>query len=600
LITRFLKPLQQLEQSRRWRVLVLAALAALLLLRVPYAAAHMDLARDMFVAWRLLRGEAFPLEGPILAGTLHLGPVWYYVLAALQVLGRTWYGTIALLGLLASLQIPLAYLLGKEIHSRRVGLLWAVGLIVPCWSTYEWMLPLHPILSSLLILFFLLCCLRYWRGGARRYFFGMALSFTLALHAHPANVGLAWIGLFVVLRARHPHLRWHDFLVAALLAVLPLLPFLCADALQGFPDLRKSGAYLADPNATGSALHLPSLFIATVYGGTRYLFDPLMGWSARAAQIGAGLVALGGLAGAAGLVAALRQQKSRGITALGLAAIVLVLLTAAMIRDPTPYYMTTSSHVLLAGVVALGLACLGELPMAQLARAFAVAVAVVACVLTTYGNARFQIRGAWPFAWWPMFDVRHAPAYAMADSGEFLCREHAPSIHGTYGSELIHNYAMDMRFACARADVHVGGNEPGRTHWLGMSRAMFAHSGVSPQRRIGPVGIVPARPVGDGHVLLQPDTPRYPAYLPESQAATPHHLSIPMQYGDHLAISNLAFAFAVDPQVSLHIGGRTVEAITHDRVTAIYACSGCTPGSTTTAELDISSGDIADVDVVLF
>ena len=45
-----------------------------MLLRVPYAAAHMDLARDMFVAWRLLHGQAFPLEGPILAGTIHLGP----------------------------------------------------------------------------------------------------------------------------------------------------------------------------------------------------------------------------------------------------------------------------------------------------------------------------------------------------------------------------------------------------------------------------------------------------------------------------------------------------------------------------------------------
>jgi len=33
---------------------------------------------------RLLRGEEFPLEGPLLAGTTHLGPVWYYLLAALQ------------------------------------------------------------------------------------------------------------------------------------------------------------------------------------------------------------------------------------------------------------------------------------------------------------------------------------------------------------------------------------------------------------------------------------------------------------------------------------------------------------------------------------
>jgi len=59
--------------ARRWRMLALVALIALLLLRIPYAASHMDLARDMFVAWRFLHGEAVPMEGPILAGTVHLG-----------------------------------------------------------------------------------------------------------------------------------------------------------------------------------------------------------------------------------------------------------------------------------------------------------------------------------------------------------------------------------------------------------------------------------------------------------------------------------------------------------------------------------------------
>src|SRR5437899_5018324 len=104
------------------RALALAGLCALLMLRVPYAAAHMDLARDMFVAWQLLHGAAVPIEGPVLNGMIHLGPVWYYLLALLQWLGRSWFGTLALLGLLASLQIPLAYLPGKELHSRLAGL----------------------------------------------------------------------------------------------------------------------------------------------------------------------------------------------------------------------------------------------------------------------------------------------------------------------------------------------------------------------------------------------------------------------------------------------------------------------------------------------
>jgi len=581
-----------------------------MLLRIPYAASHMDLARDMFVAWRFLHGEAVPMEGPILAGTVHLGPVWYYLLALLQLVGRSWFGTIFLLGVLAALQLPLAYLLGKELHSRRAGMLWAIGLVVPSWTTYEWMLPLHPILTPLVVLGFLLCCVRYWRTGKRRYFHGMALAFILALHAHPSNLGCAWIGLFVLLRARHPHVTWRDFVLAALIVLAPLAPFFYADALRGFEDLRKSGAYLANPEATGSLWNLPSLFVAIVYGGTHYLFDPLTGLGARAAQAAAAIVALGGVFGAAGLVLAVRERRTRAVTLLAITATLAVLLTVAMIRALTPYYMTSSSHVMIAGLVAIGLGAFGEAAAARVLRGVVAASVIAACLLTTYANARFEIRGAWPFGWWPMFDVRHAPdptspllltpAYAMDDSGRFLCAQPAPSIHGSYGSQLIHNYAMDMRLTCGRADVHVGGAESGRTHWLGLSRAMFAQSGARPAQRIGPIGIVPARPVSDNAPLLQPAEPRYPAYRPEVKEPAPRHLSVPLRGGEYLVVSNLAFAFNVEPQVTLTIGGKAVAPAAQDRVAAIYPCAGCAPGVASTAELDIVSGDMFDVDIVVF
>src|SRR6476469_44429 len=110
---------------------------------------------------------------------------------------------------------------------------------------------------------------------------------------------------------------------------------------------------------------------------------------------------------------------------------------------------------MIAGLVAIGLGAFGEAAAARVLRGVVAASVIAACLLTTYANARFEIRGAWPFGWWPMFDVRHAPdptspllltpAYAMDDSGRFLCAQPAPSIHGSYGSQLIHNYAMDMR-----------------------------------------------------------------------------------------------------------------------------------------------------------
>jgi len=130
---------------------------------------------------------------------------------------------------------------------------------------------------------------------------------------------------------------------------------------------------------------------------------------------------------------------------------------------------------------------------------------------------------------------------------------------------------------------------------------MLAQSGVQPQHRIGPIALVrPLRIVSSNPPLLQPLQPRYPAYRPEVQVATAHHLSVPLQAGEHLAVSNLAFAFNVDPRVTVSVAGKTVEPIARDRAAAIYACTGCAPGQTTTAELDISSGDFFDVDIVVF
>ena len=107
---------------------LLAVLVLLALARVPYAATHLDLARDIFVAWRFLHGEEVPLAGPVLAATIHLGPAWYWLLAALLALTRSWLGVLLLLGVLSALLYPLAYLAGKELHSRGTGLLWAVLL----------------------------------------------------------------------------------------------------------------------------------------------------------------------------------------------------------------------------------------------------------------------------------------------------------------------------------------------------------------------------------------------------------------------------------------------------------------------------------------
>ncbi|MFC4819507.1 hypothetical protein [Dokdonella ginsengisoli] len=597
--------------SRTARNLALAALALLLLLRIPYAGVHMGLARDFFAAYRIVHGDEFPPYGPVLNETIHLGPVWFYLLALLLAVGRTWLSTLLLLGAVAALQVPLAYLLGKALHGRRAGLLFAVGLLVPSWSTFEWLLPSHPLLSPALDLAFLLCAVRYCRRPRTRYLVGMALFGVLAIHAHPANAGLLWVAPAVAAWAwRRGVLRARDVLLAAAAALLPLLPFLWWDFTHGFAEWKRAGAYLGNGRTTGSVFDLARLFAGVAWGGAREWFEPTLGWPAPWAGLATLTVAAGGAAGALGLVAGLRDARTRRVVLCGLATLLAVLLTTVLVRVDTPYYMAASTWIVLAGLVAIGLASLGETRAAHAVRVCAAAVALAACAVTIAGTARFQAQGTWAFEWVPWFDIKRPrdgqlqilplmPAYAQRASGKFLCAQPAPAVHGVYAAQLTSDHAIAMRLFCDRGDVHIGGNAPDREHWLGLSRAMLAHVGVRPARRIGPLGLVPARPVGDTPPLLPPDVPVYPAQVPPPASAHSRVPAFRLAASEHLAVTHMAYALAEKPAIVVRMDGRPVAPAFEDGFVSVYACD-CARGASAEVDIEMRGGNSRGVDLAVF
>ena len=600
------------EPGRRrfWRTFALFALVGASAARIAYAAVHMDLARDMFIAWRSLHGEALPLSGPVLAGAIHLGPAWYWLLTVLLAIGRGWLGTMLLLGVLASLQFPLAYLAGKELHGRRAGMLWACGLLVPSWSSLEWVFPLHYLLSSACVLAFVLCAARYWRRPRLRYLAGVALFFVLALHAHPANAGLVWTGLALLVWAvRGGHCRMRDVLVAAGVGMLPLLPYFIWDAAQGFADLAAGARFIGGEHA-GHPGTVWSLFVATAFGGTHYWFGVLLDWPPWAADLACAVLAAIGLVGAAGaaVAAMLGTARTRQVALAGFATAAAIAVTTALLRDMTPYYMTTPLRVVLAGIVGIGLAGLTRPFVAALARATAYIAAAASFALCGVRAAQLQKHGEWPFNFFPMFNVGAAPqdtqplllmpAYGVAASGQFLCSAPAVSAHGALAQYLLHGYAIDMRLACSRSDVSLGGADPRRAHWLGLSRALWARIGVRPQRRLGSIGIVPAQPLSDGPAIDPPALPVYPAYTPNLAVATQQRpLRLAPGAPVHIAISNIAFGFAPDPQIAVSVDGTPLAPIATDMVSRIYDCRRCAGAA---VEITIDSLDAADVDVVTF
>ncbi|HEY0178203.1 MAG TPA: hypothetical protein VGC30_01055 [Dokdonella sp.] len=598
--------------ARAYRNGFLCLLILLSLAHAPYAAVTMDFARDVFTAERLLHGEAFPLAGPILGGVLHLGPLWYYALASmLGASGGHWLGLSALIALVSALQIPFAYLGGKALADRRTGLLWAAALALPSLGTFAAMLPSHPTFAWPAVTAFLLCAIRAARRPQPKYLFGMALALMLALHAHPSTLALTWIGVPVALYgARRGALRGRDFAIAAAIVLLPYLPLFAWDAAHGFGDLRTTAGYTATFDLARTAAALPALLEAVTLGGPRYWIGPVLGGSPRAeAAVAAALVVCAALAGL-GLLRLAAQPATRLRAALALLAFAAALAITALLRDITPFYMTAAVHVAGAGVLALGLGALAD---RRAVRALCVAFAAFALGADAWaaaGAARLQTRGAWPFAWFPLMDVAHArgaaaplllmPAYAMPASARFLCTEPAPAIHGGYANALLLNYAVETRLACPSADVELGGNDPARTHWLGLSRALFARLDVDPQRRLGPVGVVRAEPIAFGRALRPADEPRYPAYTPQFGAAQPQRLRIRLQAGQFLVVSDLATELDRGFAAVATLAGRPLAPKAADTASRVYACDACAAGEDAEIELTLTSANPGDLDVVTF
>lgn len=596
--------------TRTTRYSVLFALALSSPAMAIYGAVHMDLARDVFTALRIVRGEAYPLVGPVLTGSFHLGPLWYYVLAALLALtGGGWLWTMLAMAACAAAQVPLAYLAGKAVLDRRMGMAWAALLVVPGWQTLDFLMPSHPLLAMPSMLAFLLCAARFRRRPKRRYLFGMALAFVLALHAHPACLALGWVGLLVCVRAlARGECRIADLAGAAAIVVLPLLPMLYWDASRGFADLGAARTYAGRIDLAGNLAHVPALFEGVAYGGLRYWFDVMLGWPHAIAASTAAAIALLLLPAGFGLLRL--AASARPLVLLALAVTAAAFLGVAAMRDITPFYMAAPLQVALTGLLALGFAGLGPGRPAAVLRGSMIAAALAASCVVAAGCARFQVRGAFPFGWLPLADVKSAPspttplllmpAYAMDASGRFLCSQAAPSAHGAYAAHLVMNYAVEMRLACGRSDVLAGGDDAGRQHWLGLSRAVFAQLDVEPERRLGPLGLVPARPLAPARAIPALAQPGYPAYVAPQTPKRELHAQVQLAAGEYLVISDIASMFGDGLEIEVRANGRRLEPQARDRVSAVYRCDSCTAGGPATVELSLRGGNLDALDLVAF
>lgn len=222
-------------QNRRTRtlpaVVALATGVAVLasMYGVPYLLAPVegDLARDLYFGYRIATGQEWVAVGPRISEGWHLGPAWYYLLAAPMVVFKSVTGAVSMVALLAALKFPIAWRLGRELVDARFGLAWAILLALPGISSFESIWVAHPSLTataSLAVMY------AVWRAVADRsypWMYVACLGFGFALHAHPTTLPLATLLALAFLRIRRPLMgRVGPALICAALILLPFTPLL--------------------------------------------------------------------------------------------------------------------------------------------------------------------------------------------------------------------------------------------------------------------------------------------------------------------------------------------------------------------------------------
>lgn len=327
---------------------------------VPYFVTFIegDFARDLYAALRIAQGRAFPLEGPIISGTAHLGPVWYYALAAAMKLTGSVTGVVAVVAFVAALRFPLAYVLGRDLFDRRTGRSFAILLALPGIGSLASMWIAHPGVTVTLVLAVAVALLRAHQRSSPAWLATAGAAFGLALHAHPTTLPLALplLGVAVGMVRRKGLRGLAGALGAFALAATPFLPLLVGWRAHVGDSLALTARMAHDAAGVGAVgvlrvaynflWRVPDLLVGT-WIASDGRFVPV--WRAYAAVLYA--------AAFAGAVAALLrgQPRERGAIAAATFTILAWFLFVVAIRDGTRFYMLYPLLPVLALLLALGL-----------------------------------------------------------------------------------------------------------------------------------------------------------------------------------------------------------------------------------------------------
>lgn len=468
-------------------LLLIAALFGLNAASFMNAALVTDSGRDIANAWAIAQGSSLPLTGPEIYGTWRLGPIWFYLLAVPFLAGGSLTALALWVGLLASLKIPLAYLVAKRLCGPAAGIALASLVALPGWNSAGALVISHTAVVETAVFAVLWVGLWIHQRPDPGRFTLAGLMLALAMHAHPTALVVApW--LLAAAWSRIPGARLPLLMSAAGAGfLLPWLPMLYEEALSGWPQIRASQAYVASVGLGERIQSIPVVARGLLAGWVPLLADYLLpSWPGAKALllIGWSLALVGAAAGAAKAL-----WLKRWAAPLLLLQLVGALLLVGVLRLGPPVYMLfavfpLASLAFLAGWrELLPERVFGRFAHLLLAASVLVLAAVVlhrstlleqgtlALPAAAFADVRAPIGEDVPGRFWLAVSQQEAAAATLCGEGV--------AVHGEFASVLALGAGVAAERACgASRGPRLGGRE-GAWHLVGLPVAHADALGVA-------------------------------------------------------------------------------------------------------------------------
>jgi MFS family permease len=569
--------------------LVVFALASIHILAGVFAAvASSDTSRDVFMAQQIASGQGWPLTGPAINGVVHLGPLWFYLLALPMVFVPSAAAVTGFMGLISASQFPLAYALGTQLRGREEGVLFALWLAFPGWVVTSFGSLTHPIMVIPSLLLGALCVLWYSARPGRWRALGLGAVLTLMCAAHPSLVLLGAIMLLACLK-RAPD--WFERALHALLMGLPVLlslaPMVIEQWLFGAADGERVAAYARSDWSLPSLLAALDLVRAVAFHGPHYVLRYWLGLPPAVVTPIYGIYV--SLLLVASIRLALQARRHRQDRALASWLVGLLLLQAtflAAIRDTMPPWMVYALWLMLAALLALGLGGLLNNRVARtLLFAFLGAGAMASSLAYARLNGTREFRDVQPYEGrHAFFDVRYyqdreaaafwlprMPFRQLFALGEVLCEP--VTLYGHIAQQVEFTHAVSAAEVCGTTEqVRFGGPpEPDRGAWMGLQRKAWQALQAQPQRWISEMGLTRPGPVWHSPSGLSPVVPRFNALPRQLQGeATSFEVEGRASSASGVLVSHRAYRYLPFSVTRAFANGREVLPAYSDLTSAVF------------------------------